>query len=158
MNIYALNKIFVEGESDKRFIDFLLNTFYEIIDADLVIDVKGKDKLKDNPLLIDERRKSEGAKNLIIFDTDFDNSTSKGGREKRLEEYINLNCPFIKNFDYEINEDESEITIKGFYLYEYDSDHILSCISDIEEILDAKQTIITSIKDSCTCSYKFNKK
>ena len=63
MNIYALNKIFVEGESDKRFIDFLLNTFYEIIDADLVIDVKGKDKLKDNPLLIDERRKSEGAKN-----------------------------------------------------------------------------------------------
>lgn len=87
MNIYALNKIFVEGESDKRFIDFLLNTFYEIIDADLVIDVKGKDKLKDNPLLIDERRKSEGAKNLIIFDTDFDNSTSKGGREKRLEEY-----------------------------------------------------------------------
>ncbi len=79
-------------------------------------------------------------------------------KEKRLEEYINLNCPFIKNFDYEINEDGSEITIKGFYLYEYDSDHILSCISDIEEILDAKQTIITSIKDSCTCSYKFNKK
>lgn len=84
---YGLNKIFVEGESDKRFIDFLLYKFYEIIDAELVIDVKGKDKLKDNPLLIDERRKDEGAKNLVIFDTDFENNNSQGGRQKRLEEY-----------------------------------------------------------------------
>lgn len=87
MRGYALNKIFVEGESDKRFIDFLLNKFHNINDDELVINVKGKDNLKDNPLLIDERRKNEGAKNLVIFDTDFNNPNSKGGRKKRLEEY-----------------------------------------------------------------------
>ncbi|WP_294300062.1 DUF3226 domain-containing protein [uncultured Chryseobacterium sp.] len=87
MKEYGLNKIFVEGESDKKFIDFLLLQFFGINNPELVIDVKGKDKLKDNPLLINERRRSEKAKNLIIFDTDFNNSVSKGGREKRLGEY-----------------------------------------------------------------------
>lgn len=87
MKEYGLNKIFVEGGSDKKFIDFLLLQFFGIKDPELVIDVKGKDKLKDNPLLINERRRSEKAKNLIIFDTDFNNSVSKGGREKRLGEY-----------------------------------------------------------------------
>ncbi|WP_294266778.1 DUF3226 domain-containing protein [uncultured Chryseobacterium sp.] len=87
MKEYGQNTIFVEGESDKKFIDYLLLQFFGINDPALVIDVKGKDKLKNNPLLINERRRSEGAKNLIIFDTDFNNSISKGGREKRLKEY-----------------------------------------------------------------------
>lgn len=95
MNNYGLNKIFVEGESDKRFIDFLLSKYFEINDNEIVIDVKGKDKLKNNPLLIDERRKDEGSKNLIIFDTDFENSKSNGGREKRLKEYESI-CEDLK--------------------------------------------------------------
>lgn len=109
MKEYGLNKIFVEGESDKKFIDFLLLQFFGINNPELVIDVKGKDKLKDNPLLINERRRSEGAKNLIIFDTDFNNSISKGGREKRLQEYqsvgIDLNIQlsvFLLPFNDEI--------------------------------------------------------
>lgn len=87
MRQYGNNKIFVEGSSDKNFIDFLLKKFYDIDDKNIVIDVKGKDKLKDNPLLINEKRKAENAKNLVIFDTD---SIEKGGREKRLNEYSEL--------------------------------------------------------------------
>lgn len=85
MKEYGENKIFVEGESDKKFIDFLLLQFFGINVPDLVIDVKGKDRLRDNPLLINERRRSENAKNLVIFDTD--SVDKQGGRQKRLEEY-----------------------------------------------------------------------
>ena len=70
MKKYGENKIFVEGKSDKIFIDFLLLQFFNIEDKNLVIVVEGKDKLKNNPLLVNERRRSENSKNLIIFDTD----------------------------------------------------------------------------------------
>jgi hypothetical protein len=46
MKKYGENKIFVEGKSDKIFIDFLLLQFFNIEDKNLVIDVEGKDKLK----------------------------------------------------------------------------------------------------------------
>lgn len=82
MKNYNLNKIFVEGNSDKSFLDFLLKSFYDIDDQNLVVDVK--DKLIDQPLLIDTRRKDEGAKNLIIFDTD--STKTEGGRANRLKE------------------------------------------------------------------------
>ncbi|MFQ6600250.1 DUF3226 domain-containing protein [Flavobacterium sp. C3NV] len=84
MKKYDLNKIFVEGNSDKLFLDFLLKSFFKIDDKDLVVDVKGKDKLIDQPLLIDARRKDERAKNLIIFDTD--STRINGGRTNRLKE------------------------------------------------------------------------
>jgi hypothetical protein len=47
MEKYGLNKIFVEGKSDKLFIDFILKSFFGIEDNNLVVDVKGKDKLID---------------------------------------------------------------------------------------------------------------
>ena len=84
MKKYGENKIFVEGKSDKIFIDFLLLQFFNIEDKNLVIDVEGKDKLKNNPLLVNERRRSENSKNLIIFDTD--SIEKKGGREERFKE------------------------------------------------------------------------
>lgn len=84
MKKYGENKIFVEGKSDKIFIDFLLLHFFEIDDKSIVVDVEGKDKLKNSPLLVNERRRSENSKNLIIFDTD--SIEKKGGREERLKE------------------------------------------------------------------------
>ena len=84
MKKYGENKIFVEGKSDKIFIDFLLFQFFKIEDKNLVINVEGKDKLKNSPLLINERRRSQKSKNLIIFDTD--SIEKKGGRKERLKE------------------------------------------------------------------------
>lgn len=84
MKQYGSNKIFVEGKSDKLFIDFLLKSFFDIEDADVVIDTKGKDKLIDQPLLYDARRIDEKAKNIIIFDTD--SSKIAGGRTQRIQD------------------------------------------------------------------------
>ena len=67
MKKYGINKIFVEGKSDKLFIDFLLKCFFKIEDSTIVIDVKGKDKLIDQPLLADNKRIKENAKNIIIL-------------------------------------------------------------------------------------------
>lgn len=88
MKEYGSNKIFVEGKSDKLFIDFLLKSFFEIVDKDLVIDVKGKDKLIDQPLLFDAKRIAESSKNIIIFDTD--SSKIAGGRKQRLQDLKNI--------------------------------------------------------------------
>jgi hypothetical protein len=84
MQKYGLNKIFVEGKSDKLFLDFLLKDFLNIEDENLVIDIKGKDKLIDQPLLTDTKRKEEKAKNIVIFDTD--STKIRGGRKQRLED------------------------------------------------------------------------
>ena len=83
MKNYGLNKIFVEGKSDKLFIDFLLKTFFNIEDNSLVVNAEGKDNLINQPLLADTRRKEEKAKNIIIFDTD--SAKVKGGREQRIK-------------------------------------------------------------------------
>lgn len=96
MKKYDLNKIFVEGNSDKIFLDYLLRTFFQIDDKNLVVDVKGKDKLIDQPLLADTRRKEEGAKNLIIFDTD--STKIDGGRTNRLEQLSNIENDLNTNF------------------------------------------------------------
>jgi len=88
MKEYGSNKIFVEGKSDKLFIDFLLKSFFEIEDSNLVIDVKGKDKLIDQPLLYDAKRIDEKGKNIIIFDTD--SSKIAGGRAQRLQDLKNI--------------------------------------------------------------------
>lgn len=62
MKKYGLNKIFVEGKSDKLFIDFLLKTFFEIEDLSVVIDVKGKDKLMINLYLLTLKEKKKKLK------------------------------------------------------------------------------------------------
>ncbi len=98
MRNYGLNKIFVEGTSDKLFIDFILKKYFEIDDPELVVATKGKDKLKTQPDLVNAKRLAERAKNLVIFDTDSTDKKYNGGREKRLEEYNsvaeNLNIAF----------------------------------------------------------------
>ena len=97
MKKYGLNKIFVEGRSDKLFIDFLLKSFFEIEDSSVVIDVKGKDKLTDQPLLSDIKRKEEKAKNIIIFDTD--STKINGGRKQRIEELNSIERKLNSRFE-----------------------------------------------------------
>ncbi len=97
MKKYDLNKIFVEGKSDKLFIDFLLKSFFEIEDSKIVIDVKGKDKLIDQPLLSDIKRKEEKAKNIIIFDTD--SKKINGGRKQRIEELNSIETKLDSKFE-----------------------------------------------------------
>ena len=108
MKKYGENKIFVEGKSDKIFIDFLLLQFFNIEDKNLVIVVEGKDKLKNNPLLVNERRRSENSKNLIIFDTD--SIEKKGGREERFKELQEIKT--LLNTEFSIfllpSDDENE--------------------------------------------------
>lgn len=99
MREYGLNKIFVEGISDKLFIDFILNKYFGITDDELVVATMGKDKLITQPDLTNTRRIEEKAKNLVIFDTDENNERSKGGRATRIKEYNkvaeNLNTTFL---------------------------------------------------------------
>jgi hypothetical protein len=99
MREYGSNKIFVEGTSDKLFIDFILDKYFGIINDEIVVATMGKDKLVSQPDLTNTRRIEENAKNLVIFDTDLDNEKSKGGRGKRIEEYNNvaktLNTSFL---------------------------------------------------------------
>lgn len=97
MKEYGLNKIFVEGKSDKLFIDFLLKSFFKIEDSSIVIDVKGKDKLIDQPLFADIKRKEEKAKNIIIFDTD--STKINGGREQRIEDLNNVEIKLGVKFE-----------------------------------------------------------
>lgn len=103
---YGSNKIFVEGKSDKLFIDFLLKSFFDIEDSDLVIDVKGKDKLIDQPLFYDAKRIDEKAKNIIIFDTD--SAKIDGGRTQRLK--------YLKSIEEKIN------TIFEIYLLPFNNE------------------------------------
>jgi hypothetical protein len=84
---YGLNKIFVEGKSDKAFIDFILVKFFGIADENLVVEVGGKDNLENHIELQNQKRKAANAKNLVIFDTDYLKIGSDGGRKKRLAEY-----------------------------------------------------------------------
>ena len=94
---YGLNKIFVEGLSDKLFLEFLLHKYFGIQDENLIVDVEGKDKLANQPLLFDKRRVEENAKNLIIFDTD--TSKNEGGRKHKLEWLRNLESEINSKFE-----------------------------------------------------------
>lgn len=85
MKNYGLNKIFVEGEVDRLFINAILNKHFNLVDSELVISVDGKDKLIKNPILFDQERLVESSKNILIFDTDY--LSKGGGRAKRIEEY-----------------------------------------------------------------------
>jgi hypothetical protein len=85
MKNYNLNLIFVEGEIDKVFIDFVLLKHFQIVDHDLVVVVNGKDRLSKQIELKNVIRKTSNAKNLLIFDTDF--KEKGGGRVQRLAEY-----------------------------------------------------------------------
>ncbi len=85
MKNYNLNLIFVEGEIDKIFIDFILLKHFEIVDNELVVVVNGKDNLSKQIELKNVIRKTSNAKNLLIFDTDF--KEKGGGRTQRLVEY-----------------------------------------------------------------------
>lgn len=93
MKNFGLNRIFVEGKSDKRFIEALLFKYFEIDCNDknfsgIVISTEGKDKLKNQPDLVSQERKLQQAKNLIIFDADF--QEKGGGANKRRKEYEEL--------------------------------------------------------------------
>ena len=108
MNDYGSNRIFVEGEIDKVFIDALLKKHLGIIDSNLVISTNGKDKLIDSPILIDVIRKKRNAKNIILFDTDY--LSKDGGRVKRLNEYQNIAVELEIEFKIYLfpNNDETE--------------------------------------------------
>ena len=124
MNKYALNKIFVEGEIDKLFIDSLLKKHFNIDDLNLVIATKGKDNLQDSPILIDRILKKRESKNIILFDTDY--ISKDGGRVKRLKEYseigtqldIKLNVYLFPNDDE--TEGEVEDVIKTCFNKDFD--------------------------------------
>jgi hypothetical protein len=139
MKEYGLNKIFVEGNSDKLFLDFLLKSFFEIDDKNLVVDVKGKDKLIDQPLLADIKRKEEKAKNIIIFDTD--STKINGGRKQRIEDLNNIEIKLEAKFEIYllpfnderegILEDLLNICVKSdFNFFDKCWNVMLGCIND----------------------------
>ncbi|MFA6150461.1 MAG: DUF3226 domain-containing protein [Chitinophagaceae bacterium] len=95
MRDFGLNKIFVEGKSDKIFIEAVLFKYFGIDSEQegfrgLIVNTEGKDKLKkvdlkNQPDLINTERIQANAKNLIIFDTDYE--SKGGGLYKRRKEY-----------------------------------------------------------------------
>jgi hypothetical protein len=139
MKKYGLNKIFVEGKSDKLFIDFLLKSFFDIEDLSIVIDVKGKDKLIDQPLFADIKRKEEKAKNIIIFGTD--STKINGGRKQRIEGLNSVQTKLDTKFEIYllpfndkregILEDLLNICVKSdFSFFDKCWDVMLGCITD----------------------------
>ncbi len=93
MRDFGLNKIFVEGKSDKLFIEALLKKYFDIDCSipkfkDIVVNVNGKDNLKNQTELVVQERREIKAKNLIIFDADFKNK--EGGYDKRKKDYEGL--------------------------------------------------------------------
>ncbi|GEM55567.1 hypothetical protein B0A58_14440 [Flavobacterium branchiophilum NBRC 15030 = ATCC 35035] len=119
-----LNLIFVEGAIDKIFIDAILLRFFEISDQKVVMAINGKDNLSKQVELKNVVRKNNNAKNLLIFDTDFEKNG--GGRKKRLEEYnkialdlgVNL-LPYLLPFNDE-TEGEIEDLIKTCFNKKFD--------------------------------------
>jgi hypothetical protein len=103
-----LDRIFVEGEIDKVFIEALLKKHFNIENDKLVIVSGGKDNLKRLPILFDVERKNKSAKNLLIFDTDY--IEKGGGRAKRIEEYKMIQKELNLNFEIYLfpNNDETE--------------------------------------------------
>lgn len=97
MRDVGLNKIFVEGKSDKLFIEILLHKFFNLDDKSIVICTNGKDNLITQPDLTDEMRRAENAKNLVIFDTD--SVVNGGNRENRLREYHSIAFQLNIKFD-----------------------------------------------------------
>jgi hypothetical protein len=96
MKEFGLNLIFVEGEIDKIFIDAILLRFFGISNNKIVIAINGKDKLSKQVELKNAVRKHNNAKNLLIFDTDFEQNG--GGRRKRLQEYNKIAKDLGVNF------------------------------------------------------------
>jgi len=108
----GLNKIFVEGDSDKAFIEAVLSKQFGIVcnkseNRDLVINTGGKDNLINQPDLVNQERRSISAKNIVIFDADYE--TKNGGIKRRREEYEEIgkriNSEFIV---YLLPNDEAE--------------------------------------------------
>ncbi len=135
----GFNRIFVEGETDKIFIDAILKKHFNIEDATIVIQVGGKDKLGSTPILKDALRKSEKAKNLILFDTDY--LSKDGGRVKRLEEYNEVAKKLGVDFEFFLfpsndeNEGEVEDIIKtcfnkDFEFFDNCWDKMIACFED----------------------------
>lgn len=91
MRNYGLNKVFVEGKSDRDFLHAVLLRFFNIDCSQkehekLVISTEGKDNLKNQPdLASSQERIREGARNLVIFDADLE--SKGGGLEMRRNEY-----------------------------------------------------------------------
>lgn len=139
MNNYNLNLIFVEGEIDKVFIDFILLKYFQIIDSNLVIVVNGKDNLSKQIELKNVLRKENKAKNLLIFDTDF--KEKGGGSKQRLSEYQSIASELSVDFQIFLlpfndgTEGEIEDLIKTCFRNEFDAfdkcwDKMIACFDD----------------------------
>jgi hypothetical protein len=137
----GLNKIFVEGQIDKLFIDAVLKKHFNLEDETLVISVDGKDKLSDNPILSAISRKVENAKNLLIFDTDY--ISKGGGRAKRIEDYKAVATELGVIFDFFLlpSNDETEGEVEDliktcfntdFLFFDKCWDEMINCLSKNE--------------------------
>lgn len=96
MKEFGLNLIFVEGKIDKIFIDTILLRFFGLSNNKIVIAINGKDNLSKQVELKNAVRKNNNAKNLLIFDTDFEQNG--GGRRKCLQEYNKIAKDLGVNF------------------------------------------------------------
>jgi hypothetical protein len=117
----------------------LLKSFFDIEDLNIIIDVNGKDKLIDQPLFADIKRKEEKAKNIIIFDTD--STKINGGRKQRIEGLNSVETKLDTKFEMYllpfnderegILEDLLNICVKrDFSFFDKCWDVMLSCITD----------------------------
>lgn len=124
-------KIYVEGKTDKRFIEqYLIHLGFDSVD---VIDTGGKDKLKSQvPIL--KTYVDEGYQILVIFDAD-DNIKL---RRKDLEEFKNKNQLVFDIFLFPNNINNGEIEDMLFEIINTENKSIFKCFDSFNQCLEDK--------------------
>jgi len=120
---FKLNKIFVEGVTDQKCIEKILELRYgitfpnngiELYDA--IINCGGWANLKNQPALTNAYRLANNGKNLILFDAD--TKYNEGGFKKRyseIEESINQVSPAINYKIYLLPNNQEDGDLESFY-------------------------------------------
>lgn len=131
-----MNKIFVEGDADKKFIQDYLNYLFgiETKDSRIVIDeLGGKDALKASKPNFNKNTEL-GGRNLVIFDADDDCETR---REELLQEAKELGIPF-ELFLFPNNQENGNLETLLRRLTVADHEGIFDCFIPFNECLKLK--------------------
>jgi len=148
---FDLHKIFVEGQTDQAFIQFVLEKQFEIKLTDkqvknAVISCEGWTNIAKQAFLLDERRVRNNGKNIVIFDAD--RKGNNGGFKKRKEELEQIANKLNVKFDiFLFPDDESDGDLESFYSSCFKSekaffkdcwDKMYSCLDENKKELNLK--------------------
>ncbi len=139
----SIDKIFVEGQTDQAFIQFVLEKQFgtklnkeQVSNA--IISCQGWSNIKNQTgILLDEMRIENNAKNIIIFDAD--GKSNDGGFKKRKGELEQIAKDLGAKFDiFLFPDDESDGDLELFYssCFKEDKAFFKDCWNNMYSCLD----------------------